>query len=185
MRPPLTETASVSGTPIVRNGARAADAIAAGQRRVGLVLALICGDAVAVAVAFALAYTIRFRTELGVFYRPPESPITFYSSLVFLLDPLILLVFAGYRLYRTSQLFDGADEYMRIVSASTVATMLVVLGSFLLDSALIISRGWLVISWLALIACMVASRFIARRVVHALRVAGKLVTPIILVGEGL
>ena len=42
------------------SGARAADAIAAGQRRVGLVLALICGDAVAVAVAFALAYTIRF-----------------------------------------------------------------------------------------------------------------------------
>jgi exopolysaccharide biosynthesis polyprenyl glycosylphosphotransferase len=48
----------------------------------------------------------------------------------------------------------------------------IVLLSFFVDGDLVISRGWIVISWAALIIFVGAGRFMARRVVYALRRRG-------------
>lgn len=145
---------------------------------------LVVTDAVAIAMGFALAYHVRFKTGWQIFYTPPDSPLDFYSTLVFWLVPLILVVFAGYRLYVVTQLFDGPREYARVASATTFAMMLVVLVSFFFDSNLVIARGWIVTSWLALLSCVAANRFVIRRVVYALRRAGRLGRRVIVIGSG-
>ena len=60
------------------------------RERAALVVALALVDALAVAAAFACAYLLRFKTTVGAFYVPPDSPLRFYSTLVFWLVPLVL-----------------------------------------------------------------------------------------------
>ena len=66
-----------------------------GRERAWLRAMLIGVDAIGVASAFALAYLLRFKTSVGAFYLPPDSPLRFYSTLVFLLVPGILLWLIG------------------------------------------------------------------------------------------
>ena len=140
--------------------------------RLLILFCLVAVDIAAICAAFYGSYWFRFRTELGIFYAPEGSPQGFYSSLVFWLVPVIVLIFAVYRLYSLTLLFDGYQEYARIVSASTSSMLLVVLLSFFLDGDLIISRGWIVISWLCLILAMSFARFAMRRIVYRLRAHG-------------
>jgi exopolysaccharide biosynthesis polyprenyl glycosylphosphotransferase len=140
--------------------------------RVLVILVLIVADYVAICAAFAAAYLIRFKTDLGIFYVHEGSQQGFYSSLVFWLVPLIVLVFGVYRLYSLRLVFDGLDEYTRIVSAATLSMLLVVLVSFFLDGDLVISRGWIVISWACLVFSVATTRFTIRRVVYGLRARG-------------
>jgi exopolysaccharide biosynthesis polyprenyl glycosylphosphotransferase len=137
-----------------------------------MILILIAADYLAICLAFVASYWIRFKTELGIFYVHEGSPQGFYSSLVFWLVPLIVVTFACYRLYSLRQVFDGLQEYTRIASASTLSMLLVVLVSFFLDGDIVVSRGWIVISWLCLVAGVAATRFSIRRVIYALRVRG-------------
>ncbi len=137
-----------------------------------MVLCLIGVDIAAICGAFYGAYWFRFKTQLGIFYVPEGSPQGFYSSLVFWLVPFIVIIFAIYRLYSLSLLFDGYQEYARVVSASTSSMLLVILLSFFLDDNLVISRGWIVISWFCLIIVVSLSRFVLRRVIYRLRVNG-------------
>lgn len=140
--------------------------------RVALIGGLLAVDAMAICAALAVAYLVRFRTEWSIFYAHSDEPLRFYSTLVFLLTPVILLVFAGYRLYALSDLFDGPGEYGRIASATTLALLGIVLLSFFFDDDLVISRSWIVISWVTLIVTVGIGRFLARRVVYALRRRG-------------
>lgn len=150
-----------------------------------LVVAMLAlTDAAAVSLGFASAYLLRFKSGWQIFYAPSNSPLDFYSTLVFWLVPLIVLVFACYRLYVPSLLFDGPQEYARIVSATTLAMMLVVLVSFFFDSGLVIARAWIVLSWLGLVACVAANRFFLRRVVYALRRAGRMGRRVVIIGSG-
>jgi exopolysaccharide biosynthesis polyprenyl glycosylphosphotransferase len=155
------------------------------RERLALTGALIVGDGAAVAAAFAIAYLLRFRTRLGLFYVPANSPLEFYSTLVFLLVPLILVTYGIYRLYALDRLFDGADEYVRVLSASTLAMIFVILASFLFDNRLVISRAWVVLSWASLLVCVGAMRFLLRRIVYALRRMGRLVKPVIVIASAL
>lgn len=145
------------------------------QTRLGRMLTILCligTDFAAICLAFYASYWIRFKTELGIFYVPEGSPQGFYSSLVFWLAPVIVLIFAVYRLYALRQVFDGIQEYTRIASASTLSMLLVVLLSFFLVGDLVISRGWIVISWFCLILSVSALRFLVRRAVYRLRASG-------------
>lgn len=145
---------------------------------------LIVTDVAALATAFVLAYLLRFKTRIGVFYVPPESPLRFYSTLVFWLLPLVTVIFAFYRLYRPSYLFDSVDEYTRIVSAATTSMLMIILVSFVLDSGIVISRGWILISWITVIGCVALNRFLFRRFVYALRRGGRIAQRVLLLGSG-
>ena len=137
-----------------------------------IVFFLIATDIAAICAAFYASYWVRFKTELGIFYVPEGSPQGFYSSLVFWLVPVIVLIFGVYRLYSLRLLFDGYQEYARVVSASTLSMLFVVLLSFFLDGDLVISRGWIIISWLYLIFGVSLSRFGVRRIIYLLRSQG-------------
>ena len=140
--------------------------------RVALVAGLVLTDAAAVCAAFVSAYVIRFRSSWSIFYAHSNEPMDFYAGLVYWLVPLVLLVFASYRLYQLEQVFDGPGEYGRVASAATLALLGVVLVSFFLDDDLVIARGWIIISWFALIVWVGGARLLARRVVYRLRASG-------------
>jgi exopolysaccharide biosynthesis polyprenyl glycosylphosphotransferase len=152
--------------------------------RILLPVALVATDSIAICAAFAFAYVVRFKLQWSIFYAHTDSPLVFYSSLVFWLAPLMIVIFAAYQLYVPRQMFDGPREYARVSSAATLSILLVVVLSFLFDDELVISRGWLVISWVAMIVFVSGSRFLLRRVVYALRRRGYILQRIAIVASG-
>src|SRR5437867_2267747 len=88
---------------------------------------------------------------------------------------------ALYRLYDRHGLFAGLQEYAQIANACTAGTVAVVLISFLYGTP-VISRGWLLLTWLLAIVLACGSRFTARRVLRLARRRGLLLMPVIVVG---
>jgi exopolysaccharide biosynthesis polyprenyl glycosylphosphotransferase len=154
------------------------------RQRLALIAALMLVDAIAICAGFTLAYLVRFNAHLGVFYEHQESPLGLYVALVPWLLPLILVVFTCYQLYSVKRIIDGPREYSRIVSATTMSVMLIVLLSFVIDSGLVIARGWIAIAWVTLIACVGIGRFVFRRAIYAARRAGYLRARVIVIGSG-
>lgn len=153
------------------------------QRSLGLATLLLT-DSISICLGLSIAYLIRFETSWGVFYETEASPLRSYVLLTLLILPLMLLALGCYQLYSQRRLFDGAKEYPRIVSAMTMGVMLVILGSFLIESGLVIARGWIVLSWIALIGTVTLGRFVQRRLVHRMYGAGHLVQRVLIVGSG-
>jgi exopolysaccharide biosynthesis polyprenyl glycosylphosphotransferase len=145
-----------------------------------LMLALATADAVSLVTAFSVAYLARFKAGLPLLETPPHT-IAFYSSLAFWAVPAWLALFAIFRLYDPHELFTGSQEYLRIVNACTVGLIVIVLISFL-DRQLIISRGWLLLTWLLAIATVGGGRFAVRRLVRYLRRHGRFCTTAVIVG---
>ncbi|MGH9176595.1 MAG: hypothetical protein ACRD1H_19660, partial [Vicinamibacterales bacterium] len=154
------------------------------RQRILSVSALLATDAASVLGGFGIAYLIRFHTRWGLFYEHTTSPLTFYVALALAVTPLFLAVFACYYLYSERRPFDGAKEYPRIISAVTMAVMLLTLLSFLIDAGLVIARGWIVLSWIALLITVAVGRFVVRRLAYRLRRSGYLGTRVLLIGSG-
>jgi exopolysaccharide biosynthesis polyprenyl glycosylphosphotransferase len=145
-----------------------------------LTASLILADAVAVGVAFALAYLIRFRAGLPLL-ETPEHTLAFYSWVTIWAVPVWLVVFGLYGLYDRHQIFEGFGEYTRVVNASTIGLLFVVWMSFI-DVTLLISRGWLLMTWLFSFVLVCAARFAIRRLLRQLRQRGLFVTSAVIVG---
>ncbi len=143
-------------------------------------VALIAVDALALVLAFAIAYVIRFKTGLPLLETPPHS-LDFYSSLAFAVVPAWLGIFALNHLYDREYLFAGFQEYVRVVNGCTVGMVVVILASYL-GKDLFISRGWLLIVWLLSILLVGSSRFVLRRLLRRLRTQGALVVRTVIVG---
>ncbi|HUG14182.1 MAG TPA: hypothetical protein VMM78_04115, partial [Thermomicrobiales bacterium] len=149
-----------------------------------MIPSVVFTDVVGVSLGFLMAYLVRFRSGFDIFYDHDISPFRFYASLVGLLIPLFLLIYACYQLYNPRRLFDGAREYAQVVSATTLAVMLIIALSFLVESRLVIARGWIVMSWITIIASVFMLRFMLRRGIYALRRSGRLTQRVIVVGTG-
>ena len=143
-------------------------------------MALLTSDVLSVSLAFLLAYAARFSLGLPVF-KEVTPPLAFYTHLMTGLIPLWLMTFAIYGLYDEHYLLGGTQEYARVFNACTVATMAVVAATFLYEG-LVISRGWLSLSWLFTIFLAGLARFSLRRVVYWLRRRGHFLAPALLVG---
>jgi exopolysaccharide biosynthesis polyprenyl glycosylphosphotransferase len=148
------------------------------------VATLLLTDMVSIMLGLAIAYIIRFQTRWGLFYEHDVSPVHRYVLLALATMPLFLLVLACYQLYSERRIFDGAKEYSRIISAVTMAVMIVILFSFMVESGLVIARGWIVLSWISLIVTVAAGRFLARRLIYRLHSAGHLVQRVLVIGSG-
>jgi exopolysaccharide biosynthesis polyprenyl glycosylphosphotransferase len=151
-----------------------------------LMSGLVLIDTVALLAGFALAHFIRFEAGLPIL---EELPIRrqFYTEIAFWSVPTWLITFALYRLYDRRSLFSGFQEYVRVIHACTIGVLLVICVSFI-EVDLIISRGWLLLTWFLSIILVSAGRFGTRRVIRSCRRHGMLVTPTLIVGtnqEGL
>ncbi len=147
----------------------------------GLRVGLVVGDALALLLAFSASYLIRFESRLPIFYQPESPPVRYYGLLIAALLPIWLFLFAAHRLYAPDHLFHGTSEYMRVIQAASMGIMAAIVASFM-EPALVIARGWLLLSWILSIGMVGLARFLARRVVYALRARGKLMVPALIVG---
>lgn len=149
--------------------------------RLLLSIALTVVDLTMVLGGFWLAYTLRFEVGISLFYQHQVSPLDFYSRLVFLLAPAWLIVFWLFGLYDFKYLFSGMHEYARVFNACTLGMMLVILFSFF-DTGFTIARGWVVLSWLLVTFSVILGRFTLRRIVQMMRVKGRFLTTVLVVG---
>ena len=180
----LTATGALAGAAVkCRPGTGADQQLsprALAVHRLLLVAWLVATDALALALAFRLAYSIRFEVQLTV---APEvvAPKGTYDLLTALLIPLWLVVFALFDLYEPRSKLGGSLESARTLNACTVTTMLVIVATFIVPD-FVISRVWLVSVWLASFFLVAANRFVARRLVYMIRRRGYLLTPAVIVG---
>jgi len=149
------------------------------QRRL-LKLWLACTDAVVLVLAFQIALWLRFDVKLTVAPEFTPSP-GFYFGLISLMIPCWILIFLVFDLYSLQTKLGGIAEYARIFNASTMGAMILIIISFLSHQS-IVSRSWLMVSWLLTFILVSLSRFVNRRMVYALRVRGFLLTPAAIIG---
>ena len=152
------------------------------ERRLWLVLALAAGDAVAGAVALVGAYLVRFRADmipapLGI---PPIEP---YLSLLMLLLPLHALSLRAVGLYEYRHERTKADEAFVVVQGATLATLLLVAGTFFFRT-FSYSRWFMLVFWAFDVVAVFGVRMAIRDVVRALRRHGRFVRRALVVGAG-
>ena len=145
------------------------------------IIILILSDAVMTFLAFWLAFYFRF--EL---FAPLFDPDAFISSeryrFLLLSMPLLwLVIFALNGLYAKDNLLGGTREYSLVFRSASEGFLLIVIASFL-EPALVIARGWLIMTWGGTFFLAALSRFYLRRVVYALRRLGFFMTPAVIVG---
>ena len=149
-------------------------------QRLFLLAWLVLSDSIALGAAFRLAYWIRFDLQITT---APEvvASIDVYFSLTSLLVLLWLLVFVPFKLYDLQARSGGSVESARAFNACTMASMLVIVATFLAPT-FVISRMWLFAVWGLSFLFVSGNRFLARRVVRALRGRGYLLAPAVIVG---
>jgi exopolysaccharide biosynthesis polyprenyl glycosylphosphotransferase len=150
------------------------------NQRLILRLWLVLTDAVALGLTFLIAFWIRFHLQVTIAPEVVPSP-EFYPSLTAILIPTWMLVFVVFNLYSSQSKLGGIAEYARTFHACTTATMIVVIGAFFMPQ-FIVSRMWLVSSWLLSFFLVALNRFVNRRLVYALRGRGYFLTPAVIVG---
>jgi exopolysaccharide biosynthesis polyprenyl glycosylphosphotransferase len=154
------------------------------RRTIGLeqiVLAMPVLDALFISVSFVLAYHLRFKSSV-LPYHAPFSP-QFYWTLLPLLVPTWLLIFAAYGLYTPRSLFGGTREYARVVNACAVGVMAMIVLSFMHRGVeQPISRGWLLIYFSLSVFTIISYRFAFRRIIYRLRQRGLFLKRSLIVG---
>ncbi|MDM8519654.1 sugar transferase [Anaerolineales bacterium HSG6] len=154
------------------------------SERYVLILGLILVDLAMLAIAFRLAFYLRFENSLlSIIWDnfPASIPHTFYQTLIFWLVPLWIIIFGSFGLYSKKNLFSGTIEYASVFNACTLGMLLIVLMTFF-DPELVIARGWLLISWMLTLSWVGIGRFTVRRIVKAMRMNGFFAVNVLIVG---
>ncbi len=174
----------IEGIPIITVSKKIRDAnsiISREQQWSFYVTALIISDMAMTLLAFWLAYYFRF--ELFLQYFEPNATISFekYRFLYYSMPVVWLVIFAVNGLYARNNLLGGTREYSSVFRSATGGFLLMVIAGFL-DPALIIARGWLVMTWGCTFIFVALARLLLRRVVYTLRKHGFFLTPAVIVG---
>ncbi len=143
-------------------------------------VAVLFTDIVALLVSFGIAYEMRFQTDLPFFDDGNSSPVLLLSLIAVIL-PVWLVVFALFRLYDIQYLLGGTEEYSRIFNASAIVLAVVIIVTFLVP-VVRISRGWITITVVTAWFLLISSRFTLRRVAYRLRKRGILTSRTLIIG---
>jgi len=147
-------------------------------RALVVTISLIMVDLFALGGSFWLAYFIRFKfLPYYASYDPAR-----YMLMIFIIMIVWLCIFAAYQLYSPQVLFGGLQEYSRVFSAVTSGMLAVIGADYLARQESMVSRGWLVISWVLSLFIVVLGRFCFRRLIYMLRKKGHLLSPAVIVG---
>lgn len=149
------------------------------QRRI-FILAALGSDILMLALSFAIAYVIRFYSELPIFDDVVPVP-SVQLAIMGVLLPTWIIVFALFNLYNIHYLLGGTDEYARVFNATAVVFALVIIATFFFP-VVRISRGWLTIAAVTAFLLITLQRFILRRIVYRLRRHGFLTTRTLIIG---
>jgi exopolysaccharide biosynthesis polyprenyl glycosylphosphotransferase len=145
-----------------------------------IALALVLGDGLIITVGFYLAYALRFLTGWNIYDEGNVRP-EFYAALIAVLVPCWLGIFALYGLYSPRKIFYGPKEYEHIFNSCLLGVVLVFALSFF-EPDIVIARAWLIISWVFIVFAMFSWRFIARRIMYALRRRGHFTERVVILG---
>jgi len=148
------------------------------QRQLLITLTLLIGDAVSLVAAFSVAYFMRF---ILLPYSSNYS-VEDYANFILAIVPIWLAIFAVNQLYSDQHLFGGLEEYVRVLYSVSIGTLGVIVIGFLQREELLISRGWLIISWLVSLIIVTLFRFLFRHLVFHLRSQGHLLSAAVIVG---
>lgn len=142
---------------------------------------LVISDALMVGLAFRLAYFTRFELTIPAFQLDVTPSIEYYQSLVVILIPLWVLIFAANGLYQRHNLLGGTREYAKLFNSISIGTLVVILTSFF-EPGIILSRGWLLMAWAFAFFLTSLARFTIRRIVYRMRNRGYFLAPTLVVG---
>jgi FlaA1/EpsC-like NDP-sugar epimerase len=137
-------------------------------------------DLCAVALAWMLAYVIRFNGPV---------PAPFWSSgfhaLVWVLV-VYAIMFRSYGLYRGMWVFASLPDLVRIAKAIGGGALVVIIGSALLQPAPVVPRSVLIVSPMLLFLCMGGSRALYRTAKEFYRYGGLVAQgkPVLVLGAG-
>ncbi len=145
------------------------------------IVALILGDALLLAAAFALAYFVRFYLPVPVFQGGPGPQPLYYARLSLALIPLWLALFWAYRLYDWHMLLGGTQEYETVFQACVAGAILIALAQFL-TAELVVARGWVGLAWGLAFVFVAGGRFGLRRAAYVARRRGYLSSPALILG---
>ncbi|MBI5652428.1 MAG: sugar transferase [Chloroflexi bacterium] len=136
-------------------------------------------DLLTLGAAFAVAYWMRFNLGLAIAEGDPAYYL--YQSLVIAITPMWIISFYIFKLYNSNFLFGGTQEYGRVVQVNALMIVLLLCFTFFTQSV-ILSRGWLVFSWMTTTLFLMLTRFVMRRIAYGLRVKGFMRTSTLVVG---
>ncbi|MDI3339331.1 MAG: undecaprenyl-phosphate glucose phosphotransferase [Sphaerobacter sp.] len=140
-------------------------------------------DAALVLLAFALAYWLRYRLELGGAVLPGfAQPFDFFLGKAALLVVISVLIYHLRGLYRLPRWTSFLDEASTVVSGSTTAMAILILYSFL--QRFYPSRLIFIYAWLLMIALLLTKRLAVRVGRELLWRRGIGVERVLIVGAG-
>jgi exopolysaccharide biosynthesis polyprenyl glycosylphosphotransferase len=140
------------------------------RRYRGIALGLAFSDAACVVVALAVSYFVRYGSR-------PMAPL---EAAAILAAPLLwVAVFHAFSLY-TPQHLSPSEEFRRVIGATGVGMVLLVMFSFWSNSSF--SRGWIGLTWLLTLFTELAARRAWRWHMHRMRTAGRLAYRTLVVG---
>jgi exopolysaccharide biosynthesis polyprenyl glycosylphosphotransferase len=146
-----------------------------------LVIALILSDLFTLGLAFRAAYFVRFELRLPIFKLDVVPSLTFYLSLVAILTPCWVVIFALAGLYNRQNLLGGTQEYSLVFTSTTVGLLLIIVIGFF-GPEIVVARGWLLCAWAFAFLSTSLGRFMLRRAVYYLRRTGFFLSPALIVG---
>lgn len=146
------------------------------------IIGLIGSDLLMLFMAFRTAYVLRFQSAIGIFHLEVVPEYRFYMTVIMVLMPMWVLVFAAKGLYRRNNLISGPQEYSLLFNASSISIIGVIAAGFLVPE-FVLARGWLLMAWLLAFLFTTLGRFIIRRLVSAARRKGFLLSSTLIIGS--
>ncbi len=144
-------------------------------------LSLVVTDFLMIGFAFRVAYWIRFEANIPFFVEDALSSPDYYESVILLIIPIWLILFAFFGLYKFDNLVGGVREYSQLFNATTIAVLVVVAAGFFQPN-FYLARGWILISWLSAFFFTALGRFLLRRLVYFMRTRGWFLENALIVG---
>ncbi len=143
-------------------------------------LGLVLSDSLALVLGGFLALLMRYGTfDAALQIRPGHWIPYWHVVLAIALTWLTTLALQG--LYDTDRLTWGMGELSRAAGALALGAFVVIIGQFALtvDN---LSRAWLVLAWLDSVLLVWLGRLAIRALLDALRKAGRLLRPVLIIG---
>ena len=148
-----------------------------------LVLAQMFLDVVMLALAFALAYWLRFEPDLDRKVIAPDTPT--YVTMLFTTVGTVLLTFYFSKLYSLKRGASRVDEFYKIAAAVSIGTVLsLATNSLLLGERFKYSNSILLLGWFFAIIFVTAMRLVYSMVIGQLRRHGLDRSRVLVVGGG-